>query len=280
MSKEMKTLTINGNLFEIVDEYAREHGGSGNSTDNSSEIIKRKYEFYPITFADVFNAGTSGYVPIEYSLGYQIQSLDINQAYKLDSNSNYYVGIIEVNKGDSVVMTNAFEFYNFNTFCVYDENLILQQVFYYQTFGNNTEIEIKYNGTLVFGVNTENVSVGEFCYIKRPAAISPFVLYEEKTEEYLTDTAVGDAVIDAIMSNRTIHVRVPNSDGNKYTAIYSPIMMYQLPNYMNDYIYLFYLKDEKQNLDLSALGMGTIQLPIYGQLKIKVSRTYNATPLT
>ena len=81
------------------------------------------------------------------------------------------------------------------------------------------------------------------------------------------------------MNNRQVLVKIPNADGGIYTAIYSPIYMYQLPKYMNEYLYVFYLKDEKQNIDLSAMGMGIIQMPIYGELKLKLSRTYNQTPL-
>ena len=79
------------------------------------------------------------------------------------------------------------------------------------------------------------------------------------------------------MEGKQIYIRVPNADGGDYTAIYSPVLTYQLPNKMNSYLYLFFLKDEKQ--DLSALGLTGVQLPTYGQLKLKLSRDYNQTPL-
>lgn len=71
---------------------------------------------------------------------------------------------------------------------------------------------------------------------------------------------------------------MPNADGGTHTAIYSPVLMYQLPNVDNNYLYLFYLRDEKQ--DLSSLGLTGVQLPTYGEVKMLLSETYTETPLT
>lgn len=100
------------------------------------------------------------------------------------------------------------------------------------------------------------------------------------TEEYLSESVYGDEALRAILSGRQILVRTPNSSGDDYVASYSPIYFYQLPNRDNNYLYLFYLRDEKQ--DLSALlgqPAGTVVMPIYGQLKMLLSETYNGSPL-
>ena len=108
----------------------------------------------------------------------------------------------------------------------------------------------------------------------------PLLLAEEDAEAYLEDSTVGDAALEAIKAGRQILVKVPNADGGSYTANYSPVYMHQLPNLENEYLYLFYLKDEKQ--DLSALlgqPAGTVLMPTYGQLKMLLSQEYNEDPL-
>lgn len=105
----------------------------------------------------------------------------------------------------------------------------------------------------------------------------PLVLYAEKAEEYTSDAAAGDKTLDAILAGRQVLVRVPNADNGTTTAIYSPVLMYQLPNQDNNYLYLFYLKDEKQ--DLSDVLGSDLKLPTYGELKMMLSQVYNGTPL-
>ena len=81
-------------------------------------------------------------------------------------------------------------------------------------------------------------------------------------------------------TERQILVRVPNADGGNYTAIYAPVLMYQIPNYQNKYLYLFFLRDEKQDLsELLGLPAGTVQMPTYGELKMLLSQEYNSNPL-
>lgn len=109
---------------------------------------------------------------------------------------------------------------------------------------------------------------------------APLLLDANSAEAYQNDSSYGDEALAAIKSGRSILVRVPNADGGNYTAIYSPVLMYQVPNRENKYLYLFFLRDEKQ--DLSALlgqPAGTVQMPTYGQLKMLLSQEYNSNPL-
>lgn len=109
----------------------------------------------------------------------------------------------------------------------------------------------------------------------------PLVLNVDNTEDYKNNSEMGDIALAAVLAGRQILVRVPNADGGNYTAIYCPIMMYQLPNHENEYLYLFFLRDEKQ--DLSAiLGQpaGTVAMPTYGELKMKLSQKYTSSPLS
>ena len=106
--------------------------------------------------------------------------------------------------------------------------------------------------------------------LKKIENVQPLILYAERAEEYLTNADTGDETLSAILNGRQILVRVPNADGGIYTTVYSPIYFYQLPNYQNNYLYLFFLND---GVD-STTGM-----PSYGQLKMLLSATYNETPL-
>lgn len=120
----------------------------------------------------------------------------------------------------------------------------------------------------------------------------PFVLYatvyNQTPEKYLEDSQYGDAALDAILNGRNVLVRVPSTDEvrnpgalsvEQHTALFSPVIHYQLPNHDNNFLYLFYLRDEKQGIDLSAAGAGRVEMPIYGELKLKLSRTYDECPL-
>ena len=129
---------------------------------------------------------------------------------------------------------------------------------------------------------------------RKKALGAPLVLYatldNEYPKMYLNDSAYGDEALEAILSGRQILVRTPNADmigrPNAYvytekhnSALFSPVLTYHVPNYDNDYLYLFYLRDEKQTLDLSAAGLGVVQMPVYGQLKMKLSKKYMECPL-
>lgn len=112
------------------------------------------------------------------------------------------------------------------------------------------------------------------------ANCAPLLLDADSAEAYRNDSSYGDAALEAIKTGRQILVKVPNADGGSHTAIYSPILMYQVPNYQNKYLYMFFLRDEQQ--DLSALlgqPAGSVQMPTYGQLKMLLSQEYNSNPL-
>lgn len=112
------------------------------------------------------------------------------------------------------------------------------------------------------------------------SAGKPLILYYNKSEEYKSDSSVGDQALNEILNGRQILVRVPNISGDEYVASYSPVYMYQIPNYENNYLYLFFLTDEKQDFSaLLGLPEGTALMPVYGQLKMLLSQKYNKSPL-
>lgn len=110
-------------------------------------------------------------------------------------------------------------------------------------------------------------------------AMKPFLLDEEMASTYDADSQYGDAALQAVLDGRQILVKTPNISGDNYVAGFSPVYFYQVPNQNSDYLYLFYLKDEKQTIDLSLVGLGQIQMPIYGELQMKLSKNYTECPL-
>lgn len=110
-------------------------------------------------------------------------------------------------------------------------------------------------------------------------AMKPFLLDEEMASTYNADPQYGDAALQAVLDGRQILVRTPNISGDNYVASFSPVYFYQVPNQNSDYLYIFYLKDEKQTIDLSLVGLGQIQMPIYGELQMKLSKNYTECPL-
>lgn len=114
----------------------------------------------------------------------------------------------------------------------------------------------------------------------RDCLLSPLVLQVGPSDGLkldITDTTIGDEVLDAILKGRQILVITPNKAN--YTETFSPVYMYQLPNIKSDYLYLFYLRDEKQTIDLSAMGLGQIEMPIYGEIQLKLSKTFKSCPI-
>lgn len=142
------------------------------------------------------------------------------------------------------------------------------------------ESEVKLINGRSIADTTAREAIEELKQYSWVSADSPLVLDADKAEDYNTLSTYGDKALKAIQEGRQILVRVPNADGGNFTAIYSPVLMYQLPNYENNYLYLFYLRDEKQDLS-SLLGQtdGTIQMPVYGELQMLLSETYNGSPL-
>lgn len=116
-------------------------------------------------------------------------------------------------------------------------------------------------------------------WLKEFGTAKPLILDASLSDYYGGHAEAGDEALEAIKSGRQILVRVPNADGGNNTAIYTPVMMYQIPlNGM--YLYLFYLRDEKQDLS-GALGRpaGTVLLPTYGEFMMLLSQKYNSNPL-
>lgn len=124
---------------------------------------------------------------------------------------------------------------------------------------------------------TKQLSVTE---IKASAVNNkPLILDAELSDYYGGNSEMGDAALEAIKTGRPILVKVPNAKGGNYVVNYSPIYMYQVPT-DGMYLYLFYLRDEKQ--DLSALlgqPAGTILIPTYGEFMMLLSQYSNSDPL-
>ena len=110
------------------------------------------------------------------------------------------------------------------------------------------------------------------------ADLKPLLLDDQMAVTYETDSTYGDSALDAILKGRQILITTP-SIGGFHTKSFSPVYMYQLPNRENGFLYLFYLTDEKDSLDLSTLGLGVFHLPKYAELKMKLSKEYNECPL-
>lgn len=107
----------------------------------------------------------------------------------------------------------------------------------------------------------------------------PLILDAELSDYYGGNPEMGDAALEAIKTGRPILVKVPNAKGGNYVVNYSPIYMYQVPT-DGMYLYLSYLRDEKQ--DLSALlgqPEGTILLPTYGEFMMLLSQYSDSDPL-
>lgn len=220
----------------------------------------------------------------DYTVGDTVTSID-----DLFTESTYETNravVLPVYAGDVLkCKKGSSSFVSPEVYTIVDSNNTIVEVTWYQDFEYDAEMNgtyvVKHSGILAASVyvNANATDDDLVLTIETTKGTNSLVLYADKAEEYLADSAAGDEALDAILTGKQILVRVPNADGGRFTAIYSPIYMYQLPNYENEYLYLFYLRDEKQTLDLSALGMGQIQLPIYDELKMKLSKKYNETPL-
>ena len=109
--------------------------------------------------------------------------------------------------------------------------------------------------------------------------MKPLLLDAAMLASYNVDPQYGDEALQAIIDGRLILIKTPNRDGGTTVCNYSPVYMYQIPNVGNDRLYLFYLTDQKQVIDLSAMGMGQIEMPVYADLKMMLSKVYNECPL-
>lgn len=111
------------------------------------------------------------------------------------------------------------------------------------------------------------------------AARKPLLLDANLSDYYGGHPEAGDEALEAIKTGRQILVRVPNRDLGTFVASYSPIYFYQLPR-DGQYLYLFYLRDEKQDLsELLGQPAGSVLLPTYGQFQMLLSKYYNSNPL-
>lgn len=257
--------------YEVDDKYAEVISRSLKAKEElkkpKAKLIP-KYEFRPIALGDIEEQyKESGLTVHNAVIGRKFK--DVISIRKL---TGHVVYTTAVKAGDALVTTNAHTLASDYVpyMYVFDGESTLVDIVTYDHLNNAKKYIFEDNGFIYMCFDYMAVQAGEFFYIQHPTDNAPLVLYAENAEEYLTDASVGDAVIQAIMDSRTIYIRVPNADGKKYTAVYSPILMHQLPNYMNEYVYLVFLNDGVNQ----ATGMPTIN-----QLKILTSHKYNMTPL-
>ena len=199
-------------------------------------------------------------------------SYEVGDQVVLDHPQNvtdYFTYSIGVQAGDVLVVGEYFEFKgNNDRLLIIDATNTVVEIINFFDLNSAKKYNISKTGTLYVSAY-RGTDHDVIFTIKRPNALQrPLILSASKSEEYLNDATIGDDALNAIINGRQILVRVANADGGNYTAIYSPIYMYQLPNYQNEYLYLLYLNDGLVN-----------GLPTYSQLKMKLSKEYNQTPL-
>lgn len=263
-------------------------GADGINYPTAGEAVRRQFESAK-KYAETRISETHKefeFIPVGFNLVRKDYSLDPSIVNKIptlnDINAiareGYALAMLNVSKGDVLVCSNSFDLSSDVPFLYHmnNEHVFVSRVSF-DTLESSGSYVFPQDGYAYMCFGYTNVAAGEFFYIKKVATNEPLVLYADKAAEYEDDSSIGEKALKYIMEGKQIYVRVPNADGGDYTAIYSPVLTYQLPNKMNSYLYLFFLKDEKQ--DLSALGLTGVQLPTYGQLKLKLSRDYNQTPL-
>lgn len=185
------------------------------------------------------------------------------------------------------------EGYNTQVNCDYSHvqgkyNVIDENSIYTHIVGNGTEEErsnahtLDWQGNAWFAggikVGGKNWEDSNANFVVTAPDLKPLLLDDQMAVTYETDSTYGDSALDAILKGRQILITTP-STGGFHTKSFSPVYMYQLPNRENGFLYLFYLTDEKDSLDLSALGLGVFHLPKYAELKMKLSKEYNECPL-
>ena len=256
-------------------EFAGDVTANGCNSENPISLIGLNntinnidhYEFQGITDADVtYGNGFTLLIKPSDAIG---NSLEQCVSWGTSDSICYYTKVMK--KNESIVFSKAFvlsESEATKNQCMLIANsegkIIYCQTSYITnyTFNEGDVLHIVFNPSTCIS--------GEYFYMKKPSSFEPYVLNVNNASNYLTDSTFGDKALDAIMTGKQVFIRVQNSDGRNYTAIYSPVLMYQLPNYMNEYLYLFYLND---GLD------STTGLPSFNQLKLLLSKTYNASPL-
>lgn len=232
--------------------------------------LDRGYEFIPITM-DSIGGGKNFYFQVNGSV-ISGGNATVDTALSMMTSSNHCTYQREVKKGDCLMLTNAHDLTSSTPYLmIFDEEgkYVDSVTFTSLKLQYNKKYTFEQDGIFYICFDYTTIQSGEFFYIKRPHKNEPFVLYAEKAESYVDDAETGEAAMKAIMEGRQIVIRIPNADGGSYMALYSPVLMYQLPNYIARHLYLFYLND----------GVNEMGLPSYNQLKIAVSRDYNQTPL-
>lgn len=244
------------------------YASAGEAVRTQLNNLDKGYEFIPVTM-DMITHKDRRIVASTPKKGDVWGSASIQSA----SSSGMAIYQTDVKKGDCFMLSNKHDLrYNKGDqrLFLFDKSWGFVAATYINSIAADGGVyEFPQDGFMVVDFVYTTLQSGEFFYIKRPHKKEPFVLYAEKAESYVDDAETGEAVMKAIMEGRQIVVRVPNADGGIYMALYSPILMYQLPNYLARHVYLFYLND----------GVNAQGLPSYNQLKIAVSRDYNQTPL-
>lgn len=251
-----------GNNAELIDIRV---GVDGTVYTSAGEAVRDQIDNLKYFISNV----TMDDVTLDQMWGMSYEVGDVIVLDHPESRVDYFTHAVKVQAGDVLVVGDTFEFKGYNDrLLVIDDTNNVVEVISYLDLNIDKTYAITKTGTLYMssyrGMDHEVIFT-----IKRPNALQrPLILSAIKVEEYQNDAAIGDEALHAILTGRQILVRVPNADGGNYTAIYSPIYMYQLPNYQNDYLYLLYLNDGLVN-----------GLPTYSQLKLKLSKVYNSTPL-
>lgn len=264
-------------------------GADGVSYDSAGDAVRNQLvntlgSLRYNLFVDLSEENKDKFMPL---YGYNLN--DNISAIQVSASENYFACVQEVQKGDIVTISDDialnWRVENNTSVLLTDENhIVRKEINYTEIHSANRMIKIEQDGHLYisarYSSGGSSFAEGDTIFtILRRHTLKPLVLDATAAEAYKKEAMAGDEALEAILHGRQIVVKVPNASGDNYVATYSPIYMYQLPNYQNEYLYLFYLKDEKQNLDLSMLGMGVVQMPLYGELKMKLSREYNQTPL-
>lgn len=249
------------------------YSSAGEAVRSQFNNLDRGYEFIPVTMDMITKDKDIVVGSLKAGDTWGGSSI---RATSTASDSGLAIYQTEVKKGDCFMLSNKHDLTTGMTkadqrvfFFDKDWKFVTSRyVTYMKTYQELTFV-FPQDGYMVVNFEYKSIQSGEFFYIKKPHKNEPFVLYASKAESYVDDAETGEATMKAIMEGRQILVRVPNADGGNYMALYSPVLMYQLPNYLARHLYLFYLND----------GVNAQGLPSYNQLKIAVSRDYNQTPL-
>lgn len=249
------------------------YSSAGEAVRSQFNNLDRGYEFIPVTM-DMITKDKEIVVG-SLKVGDKWGGSSI-RAVSIASDSGFAIYQTEVKKGDCFMLSNKHDLTTGMTkadqrvfFFDKDWKYVTSNFVMNIKTSQNLTFVFPQDGYMVVNFWYKSIQSGEFFYIKKPHKNEPFVLYASKAESYVDDAETGEATMKAIMEGRQILVRVPNADGGNYMALYSPVLMYQLPNYLARHLYLFYLND----------GVNAQGLPSYNQLKIAVSRDYNQTPL-